>query len=67
KIALKNTLNGDVQVALYNVLGAQVYAESLNNGITNGHEIRTNDLGKGIYLLQITHQGKVITQKVTIH
>lgn len=66
KVALKNNLSGPVKVNMYNVLGAQVYSEALANGISNGHEIKTNDLDKGIYLLQITHQGKVITQKITI-
>jgi hypothetical protein len=66
KLNLKNNLTGEVKISLYNVLGAQVYTNTESNGIVSGHEIKTADLDKGIYLLQITHQGKIITQKVTI-
>jgi hypothetical protein len=64
-ISTKESIIGKTEVIMYNVLGAKVYAQSINmNGKTA--EIVAEELPSGIYLLQLTNNGKQYTQRVTI-
>ncbi|KAB2877401.1 DUF5011 domain-containing protein [bacterium] len=64
-ISSKETMTGKTEVTLYNVLGAKVYSESITmSGKTA--EINAEGLPSGIYLLQLTNNGKQYTQRVTV-
>jgi hypothetical protein len=64
-ISTKEPITGKTEVTMYNVLGAKVYSQSINmNGKTA--DIAAEGLPSGIYLLQLTNNGKQYTQRVTI-
>jgi hypothetical protein len=64
-ISTKEPIIGKTEVTMYNVLGAKVYSQSINmNGKTA--DIAAEELPSGIYLLQLTNNGKQYTQRVTI-
>jgi PKD repeat protein len=64
-ISSQETMTGKTEVTLYNVLGAKVYSESITmSGKTA--EINAEGLPSGIYLLQLTNNGKQYTQRVTV-
>jgi hypothetical protein len=50
---------------MYNVLGAKVYSEEITM-VGNKAEINAMGLPTGIYLLQLTNNGKQYTQRVTV-
>jgi hypothetical protein len=65
KIVLPSYLTGEVGVKVINSIGQTVYettAESQNTVNINPE----NKLSEGLYLVQITNQGKSITKKITI-
>jgi hypothetical protein len=64
-ISSKETMTGNTEVTLYNVLGAKVYSQTITmSGKTA--EIDAEGLPSGIYLLQLTNNGKQYTQRVTV-
>jgi hypothetical protein len=64
-ISTKETLAGKTEVVMYNVLGAKVYSEEINV-VGNKAEINATGLPTGIYMLQLTNNGKQYTQRVTV-
>ncbi len=64
-ISTKETLTGKTEVVMYNVLGAKVHSEQINM-VGNTAEINVTGLPTGIYLLQLTNNGKQYTQRVTV-
>ena len=50
---------------MYNVLGAKVHSEQITMS-ANKAEINVTGLPTGIYLLQLTNNGKQYTQRVTV-
>jgi hypothetical protein len=64
-ISTKETLTGKTEVVMYNVLGAKVHNEEVNMA-SNKAEINVTGLPTGIYLLQLTNNGKQYTQRVTV-
>ncbi|MFN3446613.1 MAG: T9SS type A sorting domain-containing protein, partial [Bacteroidia bacterium] len=66
-ISTKESMTGKTEVTLYNVLGAKVYSESITmNGSTTAEINAEGLLPSGIYLLQLTNNGKQYTQRVTV-
>jgi hypothetical protein len=64
-ISSKETMTGKTEVTLYNVLGAKVYSQTIDmNGKTV--EVNADGLPSGIYLLQLTNNGKQYSQRVTL-
>jgi hypothetical protein len=64
-ISTKEHLTGQTEVVMYNVLGAKVYSEEITM-VGNKAEINAMGLPTGIYLLQLTNNGKQYTQRVTV-
>jgi len=64
-ISTKENLTGQTEVVMYNVLGAKVYSEEITM-VGNKAEINAMGLPTGIYLLQLTNNGKQYTQRVTV-
>jgi PKD repeat protein len=64
-ISTKEALTGKTEVVMYNVLGAKVHSEQVDM-IGNKAEINVTGLPTGIYLLQLTNNGKQYTQRVTV-
>lgn len=60
--------NGNVTLALFNLLGKRVYQQNLGMLSAGDHTsmIEPGSLGNGIYLLQVTTGSTVKTMKVTI-
>jgi hypothetical protein len=64
-ISTKENMTGKTEATLYNVLGAKVYSQTINmSGKTA--EINAEGLPSGIYLLQLTNNGKQYSQRVTV-
>jgi hypothetical protein len=64
-ISTKEILTGKTEVVMYNVLGAKVHSEQITMS-ANKAEINVTGLPTGIYLLQLTNNGKQYTQRVTV-
>jgi hypothetical protein len=64
-VSTKENLTGKTEVLMYNVLGAKVYSEQITM-TGNKAEINVTGLPTGIYLLQLTNNGKQYTQRVTV-
>lgn len=64
-IALSNTINGKVDIKLYNLVGQQVYSVSSegSNVITVNPTLQ---LSKGIYIVEISNNNKSVKQKIAV-
>jgi hypothetical protein len=64
-ISTKESLTGKTEVVMYNVLGSKVHSEEITM-MNNKGEINVMGLPTGIYMLQLTNNGKQYTQRVTV-
>jgi hypothetical protein len=62
----KDQLKGEVKVAIYNVLGSKIYTETINATGGDSYQVKTSGLSTGVYVLQVTNNGKQFTQRITI-
>lgn len=65
---LFNAVNqGDVQIQLMNIVGAEVYSQKIEQAFGEmSFEINANKLSNGVYLLNLIYEGKPYTQKIIV-
>lgn len=61
KLHIETALNGDIDVAIFDLVGKEV----VNTKVVN-NTINVADLTSGIYVVKITEEGKTSTQKLVI-
>ncbi|MBP9186139.1 MAG: DUF5011 domain-containing protein, partial [Bacteroidia bacterium] len=64
-INTKENLTGKTEVVMYNILGAKVYNQTIEM-VGNTATLNVQGLSAGVYMLQITNNGKQYTQRISM-
>lgn len=65
-LSTKEQLKGEISINMYNVLGAKVYNKTIIATGSDTYQVKASDLAPGIYVLQVSNNGKQFTQRITI-
>ena len=65
-IELNNIKVDDYRISITNVLGMEVYTSASSNNTISSQTIDLSDLGKGIYILEVSNSESTISEKIII-
>jgi len=66
-ISINNTESNNVTIAMQNIIGQNVYTETLNNITKLDKKFSFSNFEKGIYTVSVSYEnGEILTQKVVI-
>ncbi|MCU0422800.1 MAG: DUF5011 domain-containing protein, partial [Bacteroidia bacterium] len=66
KLSFKQPINGEVQLTVYNMLGAKVYDEQVNASDLSSKQINVESVMPGIYVVYVKRGNEIYSQRITI-